>query len=94
MRIDSNHSFELLRELIKLMTTVLERNERVCYIEFQSSQFRWKEFEMMHRPILEALRRRDPSAAREAIRNDITAAQLGTLRGDHWQIALAANITR
>ena len=81
------------RELVKLMITVLERNERVCYIEFQRSQFRWKEFEMMHRPILDAVRRRDPSAARKAIRNDITAAQLNTLRGDHWQIDGAANVT-
>jgi DNA-binding GntR family transcriptional regulator len=67
------------REFVKLMTSILERTVRIMYIELRVSRFQWTNFKDMHKPILEAIKERDPAAARRAVVQDIADAQIGTL---------------
>lgn len=66
-------------ELVKLVRQVLERSERIAYIEYRCIRFHWGDFSATHLPIVEALRRRDAASAREAVLRDITDAQISTL---------------
>jgi DNA-binding GntR family transcriptional regulator len=72
------------QELLKLMKTVLDRSERISYIELSSGRFFWQEIEKMHRPILEAIRKRDPLEARKAVAYDITDAQQSAFGQNFW----------
>jgi DNA-binding GntR family transcriptional regulator len=64
------------RELVKLVTDILERNERLSYMELRSSRLQSSEIQMLHWPIVEAIRKRDPAAARSAVVNDIRHGQI------------------
>ena len=59
------------RELLALAGGILERNERVSYMELRSSWFQPKEIQDLHGSIVDAIRRRDPAAARVAVIADI-----------------------
>ena len=59
------------RELFTLAVGILERNERVSYMELRSSWFQPKEIQDLHGSIVDAIRRRDPVAARAAVIDDI-----------------------
>lgn len=66
-------------ELVKLVRMILERSERIAYIEYRCTRFQWTDLGILHRPVVEAIRRRDPAGARQALLNDITDAQISTL---------------
>lgn len=59
------------RELLSLAAGILERNERVSYMELRSSWFQPKEIQNLHGAIVDAIRRRDPALARTAVIDDI-----------------------
>jgi DNA-binding GntR family transcriptional regulator len=65
-------------ELVKIINKILERNERFCYVEYRNRRFRWTELAADHRPIVEAMQKRDVCAVREAVIKDITQAQQAT----------------
>ena len=99
--IDANRRFHLKlaettrnRELERLLASVLERTERVMFIELRVTKFNEDAFKVIHEPIIEAIRKRDVNAAREALLHDIAQAQDATfgrlLRGPQ----LAVNLER
>ena len=63
------------RELVKLLTGLLERAERLSYKIGQSWFREWIHFEKQHTAIVEAVRRRDRLAAYEAVVTDIIHGQ-------------------
>ncbi len=65
------------RELLRIVTGILERTERLSYLEVRHSPPLTTDFQVLHTPIVEAIRKRDKAAARQAIRDDIT---LGTIQ--------------
>jgi GntR family transcriptional regulator, rspAB operon transcriptional repressor len=67
------------RELVRLMTGILEKNERLGNIERRWRRGGVTNFAINHQPILAAIRERDPRATREKVIADITQAQLGTV---------------
>lgn len=64
------------RELLSLAAGILERNERVSYMELRSSRFQPKEIQNLHESIVDAIRRRDPAAARAAVIDDIQRGKI------------------
>jgi DNA-binding GntR family transcriptional regulator len=66
-------------ELVKLVRMILERSERIAYIEYRCIRFQWSDLGSMHYPIVEALRAHDPIATRQAVLRDITDAQISTI---------------
>ncbi len=97
--IEANAAFHLKvakatrnRELERLMASVLERTERVMYVELRFTKFDEDAFKMIHEPIIEAMRKRNVDAAREALLRDIAQAQEATfgrlLRGPRLGIGL------
>src|SRR5262249_18817208 len=64
------------RELLPIVTGVLERNERVSHMELRSWWVQPKEVQDLHGAIVDAIRRRDPAAARSAIIEDIQRGEL------------------
>jgi DNA-binding GntR family transcriptional regulator len=66
------------QELQRLLASVLERTERVMYVELRFTKFDENAFKMIHEPIIEAMRKRDVEAAREALMRDIAQAQDAT----------------
>lgn len=77
-RVKSNTAFHLYlakmtrnRELERLTETILERTERLSYLELRRSSVGGPQIRMLHAPIVEAVRRRDPLAARQAVIADI-----------------------
>lgn len=67
-------------ELLRLVTSILERNERLSYMELRSGHWDTNDIQSIHKPIAEAVRRRDAVAAREAVQNDIRQGQLDIFR--------------
>lgn len=65
------------RELLSLAAGILEHNERVSYMELRSSWFQPKEIQNLHESIVDAIRRRDPAAARTAVIDDIQRGKTG-----------------
>jgi GntR family transcriptional regulator, rspAB operon transcriptional repressor len=63
------------RELVKMLTSILERMQRPMYLELRSSILQPTAAIMVHEPIVKAIRERNPVAAREAVIQDITQAQ-------------------
>ncbi len=59
------------RELMRLAQSILERTERLSYIEVRSSSVRNTEIRALHGPLVRAIRDRDPIAARRAVIADI-----------------------
>jgi DNA-binding GntR family transcriptional regulator len=97
--IDANRKFHLKlaeatrnRELGRLMASVLERTERVMFIELRVTKFNEDSLKVIHEPIIEAIKKRDVNAAREALLHDIVQAQDATfgrlLRGAELGIKL------
>jgi DNA-binding GntR family transcriptional regulator len=97
--IDANRRFHLKlaeatrnRELERLLASVLERTERVMFIELQVTKFNEDAFKAIHEPIIEAIKKRDVNAAREALLHDIAQAQDATfgrlLRGPELGLKL------
>jgi DNA-binding GntR family transcriptional regulator len=66
------------QELQRLLASVLERTERVMYVELRFTKFDEDAFKMIHEPIIEAMRKRDVGAARDALLRDIAQAQDAT----------------
>lgn len=84
--VEANANFHLAlakttrnRRLLELLRQNLESTERLMYIELRSSGFREREFRSFHERIVEALRKRDPEAVRQAVWDDITEGQGATL---------------
>ncbi len=68
------------QELVRLVGHLLERTARLMYIELQwAPASAPAETFKLHPPVIAALRRRDPVAARAALLNDINEAQNVTL---------------
>lgn len=63
------------RELVELLRKILDRNERVAYLEYQRSGFRKMDIRMLHGSIVESVRRHDAEGARKAVAGDIIAAR-------------------
>jgi DNA-binding GntR family transcriptional regulator len=63
------------RELVRLVTSTLERSERLAYLELRSAVYRSKDVQMLHRPIVNGIRRRNPVATRQAVIRDIRNGQ-------------------
>jgi DNA-binding GntR family transcriptional regulator len=65
------------RELLRLENSVLERTRRLAYNVARSIGLREQEMglQSLHQPIVEAIRKRDPAAARRAVIHDIQQAQ-------------------
>jgi DNA-binding GntR family transcriptional regulator len=84
------------RRLLELLRQNLESTERLMYLELRSSGFREPEFRSYHERIVEALKKRDLEAVRQAVWDDITDGQgstlsvrnlrppRGLLRGNHF----------
>src|SRR5579872_1332629 len=68
------------RELIELLKRNLERAERLSYLEWHSSRFHEQELRTQHIRIVEAIRSRNPQAAREALLSDIVEGQRNTMK--------------
>ena len=66
------------QELQRLLASVLERTERVMYVELRFTKFDEDAFKMIHEPIIEAMRMRDVEGARDALLRDIAQAQDAT----------------
>lgn len=76
--VESNTEFHLHlarmtqnRELVRLAQEILERTERLSYIELRSSSVQPAEIHALHGPMVDAIRKRDPVAARRAVVADI-----------------------
>jgi DNA-binding GntR family transcriptional regulator len=63
-------------ELTRILLGILDKRERLAYMEHRYNRYRVIDFENAHRPILEALRERDPAKAKEKLIGDIAHAQL------------------
>ena len=64
------------RELVELARRILEHTERLSYLEYRGAGYKKHITRKLHGPILDAIRKRDSAAARNAFRNDITQAQV------------------
>jgi GntR family transcriptional regulator, rspAB operon transcriptional repressor len=71
-RMTQNH------ELVELARRILDHVERLSYIEFRSAGFKRELAQKLHGPIVDAIRRRDSLAARQAVLADIAQAQIFT----------------
>jgi len=74
------------RELVRLVTSILERTARLSYLELRTSKARRTDVGAHHALVLEALRRRDPLAVRKAIVDDLAEGQLDILGTSHWKL--------
>ena len=93
--IESNQKFHLQianmshnREFANLVRGVLERSIRLVYLAASSSRQVPKDIETLLKPVLDAIRNRDPQAANNAVTADITNGQLNALGRDFWGEAL------
>lgn len=75
------------QELESLLRGVLERSTRLVYWAARSSIGLERDVEELLKPIIAAIRRRDPKAAHEAVVNDITRGQLNALGREMWASA-------
>lgn len=69
-------------ELVRIITAMLEKTERLSYIEHRCRRYQPSDFEKNHRVIFEALKRQDANAVRESVVADITEAQAAVLGHD------------
>jgi DNA-binding GntR family transcriptional regulator len=89
--IDSNQRFHCQiagmshnRELENLLRGVLERSIRLVYLAASSSRQVPKDVETLLKPVVDAIRKKDPAGARQAVTTDITHGQLNALGRDFW----------
>jgi DNA-binding FadR family transcriptional regulator len=64
---------------LEILTTILERTERLMYVELRAARPQRTGSVAFHQPIVDAIRRPDPEAARKAVQADIREAQTMTL---------------
>jgi DNA-binding GntR family transcriptional regulator len=67
------------RELFELARKIHEQTERLSFLEYRRAGFKKKLTLILHGPIIEAIRKRDPVAARKAVIRDIAEAQVITM---------------
>jgi DNA-binding GntR family transcriptional regulator len=72
------------RELENLLRGVLERSIRLVYLAASSSRQVPKDVETLLKPVVNAIRRKDATAAHRAVTADITHGQLNALGRDFW----------
>jgi len=89
--IESNQRFHLQiaamshnRELENLLRGVLERSIRLVYLAASGSKQVPKDIETLLRPVVDAIRKRNPAAAHSAVTADIAQGQLNALGRDFW----------
>ncbi len=89
--IESNQNFHLQiarmshnREFENLLRGVLERSIRLIYLAASGSMQVPKDIETLLGPVVEAIRAKDPAAARGAVTRDIAHGQLNALGRDFW----------
>ena len=63
-------------ELVELERRILERTERLTFMEYRRSGFPKPLFFMLHEAVVDAIRRGDSAAARQSVCEDITQSQL------------------
>jgi DNA-binding GntR family transcriptional regulator len=84
------------RELVRLMQSVLDRSERLSYLEVRVSKVPRGDVESLHRPIMDAICDRNPAVARDAILHDIAKGELDILgseqRSDRHHAAASRTI--
>jgi DNA-binding GntR family transcriptional regulator len=72
-------------ELVRLVTGLLERMERLSYLELRTTPLSGTDLRSLHKPILQAIIEKDPVAAREAMAHDIAMGQLDILGARGWK---------
>lgn len=89
--IESNREFHLQiarmshnRELETLLRSVLDRATRLVYLVVRSSSAPDRDAQDLLKPIVDAIRSRNPRSAHEAVISDITRGQLNVLGRDLW----------
>ena len=89
--ISSNQQFHLQvagmshnRELQNMLRGILERSVRLVYLAAAGSRQVPNDIETLLKPVLDAIRRRDPTAAQRAITADIANGQLNALGREFW----------
>ncbi len=89
--IEANRSFHLQiarmahnREFEALLRGILDRSTRLVYLAASSSREVPRDIEHLLKPIVDAIRRRDPVAAHDAVVADISKGQLKALGTDVW----------
>ena len=89
--IESNQKFHLQiarmshnREFETLLRGVLERSIRLIYLAASGSKQIPKDIETLLKPVVDAVRARDASAAHAAVTQDIAHGQLNALGRDFW----------
>ena len=99
--IESNQKFHLQiakmshnREFEILLRGVLERSIRLIYLAASGSKQVPKDIETLLKPVVEAIRSRDPMAAHNAVTRDIADGQLKALGRDFWGDASNGNLPR
>lgn len=92
--IDANQNFHLQlarmthnREIENLLRGVLERSIRLVYLAASGSKQVPHDIETLLKPIINALRRKDPAEAHRAVVADITRGQLNALGREVWGAA-------
>ncbi|HEY7306336.1 MAG TPA: GntR family transcriptional regulator [Bryobacteraceae bacterium] len=64
------------RELSRLVGHALDKSERLAYMELRSGRWHSKDIQSIHRAIVDAVRRHDPAASRDAVVYDICQGQI------------------
>ena len=89
--IESNQKFHLQiasmshnREFANLLRGVLDRSVRLVYLAASSSRQVPNDIQTLLKPVLDAIRNRDPAGAHKAMTADITNGQLNALGREFW----------
>jgi DNA-binding GntR family transcriptional regulator len=72
------------RELVRLVEGLLDRHERVAYLEQRTAGLRKTDIRDWHVPIVEAVKNRDPQKAREAVLSDIVQGKVDIFGKLDW----------
>lgn len=92
--IEANQEFHLQiarmthnRELEVLLRGLLERFSRLVYLAASNAKQAPRDIETLMKPIAEAIRKRNASAAQKAVVADITQGQLNVLGREFWDMS-------
>ncbi len=69
-------------ELVKLVERILARTQIFTYQLFQYSEFPGSDLHDYHRPIVDAIRRHDPAAAKRAVADDVEHGETHVVGAD------------
>jgi DNA-binding GntR family transcriptional regulator len=64
------------RELLQLIIGILERTECLFYLQLRRTLPQKSDIRILHKQLVEAIRRRDPVAARKAVLDDIAQGEI------------------